>query len=407
MSAATSAEAAELGGAPGQDTDGAARQRSGPRDRRRRVALAGGMAMVLAAGGGGAAGAAWAAGAFRADSQPPSGVADNAYPTALATVTLGSLSSQQQVSATLGYAGSYSALNQAAGVYTQLPAAGQVVRRGQVLYQVNGDPVVLLYGSVPAYRPLSEGMAGADVRQLNANLVALGYATSSELDPTSDYFSAETAYALELYQDHLGITETGSLALGRAAFLSSAARVTTISAQLGAQAGPGSPVLQATSTKRQVSIALDASEQSYVRDGDKVSITLPDNQTTPGVVSYVGTVATTPPSSGGTSSTPVITVDVTPSDPAATGHLDQAPVQVSITTATVSGVLIVPVDALVSLAVRGDGEAGGGYAVEIVEPGGTHEMVAVTLGLFDDAGGTVQASGAGLHAGQQVVVPAL
>ena len=92
--------------------------------------------------------------------------------------------------------------------------------------------------------------------------------------------------------------------------------------------------------------------------------------------------------------------------PAGTGHLDQAPVQVSITTATVSGVLIVPVDALVSLAVRGDGEAGGGYAVEVVEPGGTHELVAVTLGLFDDAGGTVQVSGAGLDAGQHVVVPA-
>ena len=396
MSAATSAEAPELGGAPGQDTDGGARQRSRPRHRRRRVALAVGTAVVLAVAGGGAA---WAAGAFRADSQPPSGVADNAYPTALATVTLGSLSAQQQVSATLGYAGSYSVLNQATGVYTQLPAAGQVVRRGQVLYQVNGDPVVLLYGSVPAYRSLSEGMTGADVRQLNANLVALGYATSSELDPASDYFSAETAYALELYQDHLGIPETGSLAPGQAVFLSSAARVTTISAQLGAQAGPGSPVLQATATKRQVTIALDASEQSYVRDGDKVSITLPDNQTTPGVVSYVGTVATTPPSSGGTSSTPVITVDVTPSDPAATGHLDQAPVQVSITTATVSGVLIVPVDALVSL-------AGGGYAVEVAEPGGTHELVAVTLGLFDDAAGTVQVSGAGLDAGQHVVVPA-
>jgi Putative peptidoglycan binding domain/HlyD family secretion protein len=395
MSAATSAEAPELGGASGQHTDGGARERSSPRQRRRRVALAVGTAVLAVAGGG----AAWAAGAFRADSQPPSGVADNAYPTALATVTLGSLSAQQQMSATLGYAGNYSVLNQATGVYTQLPAAGQVVRRGQVLYQVNGDPVVLLYGSVPAYRSLSEGMTGADVRQLNANLVALGYATSSELDPASDYFSAETAYALELYQDHLGIPETGSLTPGQAVFLSSAARITTISAQLGAQAEPGSPVLQATATKRQVTIALDASEQSYVRDGDKVSITLPDNQTTPGVVSYVGTVATTPPSSGGTSSTPVITVDVTPSEPSATGHLDQAPVQVSITTATVSGVLIVPVDALVSL-------AGGGYAVEVVEPGGTHELVAVTLGLLDDAGGTVQVSGAGLDAGQRVVVPA-
>jgi hypothetical protein len=369
-----------------------------PRHRgRRRIVLAGGAVVVLAAAGGGSA---WAVGAFRADQQAASGVGDNAYPTQLVTVTQGSLSSQQQLSATLGYAGTYSVVNQATGIYTQLPSPGQLVRRGQVLYQVTGDPVVLLYGSVPAYRSLSEGMTGTDVRQLNANLVALGYATSSELDPSSDYFSWETAYALELYQDHLGITETGTLDLGQAVFLPAAARVTTISAMLGAQAGPGSPVLQASSTQRQVSIALDAADQSYVRVGDNVSITLPDNQTTPGVVSYVGTVATAPPSSTGNSSTPVITVDVKLSDPSATGTLDQAPVQVSITTDTVSGVLIVPVDALVSL-------AGGGYGVEVVQPSGTHEVIPVTLGLFDDAAGEVQVSGTGLHTGQRVVVPGL
>jgi hypothetical protein len=361
------------------------------------MVLAGGTAVVLVASGGGAA---WAAGAFRADSHPSSGVADNAFPTALATVTLGSLSSQQHVNATLGYAGSYSVLNHATGEYSQLPSTGQIIRRGQVLYRVSGDPVVLLYGRVPSYRALSEGMSGADVRQLNANLVALGYATSSELDPSSDYFSSETAYAFELYQDHLGITETGSLAVGQVVFLPSALRVTAIIAQLSADAAPGSPVLQATATKRQVSIALDASEQSFVKDGDKVSITLPGNQTTPGVVSYVGTVATTPPSTSANASTPVITVNVTPLNPAATGHLDQAPVQVTITTATVSGVLIVPVGALVSL-------AGGGYALEAAEPGGTHKLIAVSLGLFDDADGTVQVSGAGLHAGLRVVVPSL
>jgi hypothetical protein len=400
MSAAVSPEAAEVGRAPEQGGDGGLSRRSGRRARlggrgRGGVMLAGGAAVVLAAAGGAAA----AAGVF-GGSHPASGVVDNADPTSLATVTLGSLSSQQQVAATLGYAGSYSVLNQATGVYTQLPAAGQVIRRGQVLYQVSGSPVALLYGRVPAYRTLSEGMSGADVRQLNANLVALGYATRTELDPDSDYFSAETAYALELYQDHLGVTETGTLALGQAIFLPAAARVTTVSAALGAPAGPGSPVVQATSTVRQVSIALDASQQSYVTGGDKVVITLPDSQTTPGVVTSVGTVATTPPSSTGSPGTPVITVDVAPSDPAAAGNLDEAPVQVSITTATVSGVLIVPVDALVAL-------AGGGYAVEVVKPGGTHKLVPVTTGLFDDAAGTVQVTGTGLHAGQHVVVPAL
>ena len=70
----------------------------------------------------------------------------------LHTVARQDLSSQTQVSATLGYAGSYSVVNQAQGTVTSLPAVGQVVTQGQVLYQVSGAPVVLLYGSTPAYR---------------------------------------------------------------------------------------------------------------------------------------------------------------------------------------------------------------------------------------------------------------
>jgi hypothetical protein len=377
--------------------DGMPLRQRGTRRGRRRMVMVGGAVVVLAAVGGASA---WAAGAFGSGNRAASGVTDNAYPTSLASVTRESLSSQQLVSATLGYAGSYTVLNQAQGLYTQLPSAGQVVRRGKVLYEVSGAPVVLLYGKIPAYRSLSEGMTGADVRQLNANLVALRYATKSELDPTSDYFSWETAYALELYQDHLGITETGTLDLGQAVFLPAAARITTISATLGGQAAPSSPALAATSTSRQVSIALDAADQSDVRVGDHVSITLPNNQVTRGVVSYVGTVATAPPSTSGGTSTPVITVNVALSDPSATGSVDQAPVQVSITTDAVSGVLVVPVNALVSL-------AGGGYAVEVVKPGGARELVPVTLGLFDDALGDVQVSGTGLQAGQRVVVPAL
>jgi hypothetical protein len=150
-----------------------------------------------------------------------------------------------------------------------------------------------------------------------------------------------------------------------------------------------------------VTIALDASQQTNVKVGDPVLITLPDNSTTPGHVSLVGTVATTPSSdqNGGGSSSPTIEVEVTPDDPAATGRLDQAPVDVSITTATVRNVLAVPVSALLAL-------AGGGYAVENVEPSGDHRLVAVSVGLFDDAAGMVQVSGAGLAEGQRVVVPA-
>jgi hypothetical protein len=60
--------------------------------------------------------------------------------------------------------------------------------------------------------------------------------------------------------------------------------------------------------------------------------------------------------------------------------------------------LIIPVNALLAL-------AGGGYAVETVDARGVHHLVAVTTGLFDDADGLVQVSGA-LSPGDRVVVPA-
>jgi hypothetical protein len=331
------------------------------------------------------------------------GVADNAYPTSLATVSRKSLSSQTAVEATLGYAGSYSVVNQAHGTITSLPAVGQVISQGQVLYRVDGRPVVLLYGSTPAYRTLAEGasasdVTGTDVAELNADLVALGYATSSEIPAGSDQFSWWTKEAVDELQAAVGVTQNGSLALGDVVFLPSAARITALAATLGGPGGPGQAVMSATSTTRQVTINLDATQQSEVKVGDKVTITLPNGNVTPGVISLVGTVASTP-SGSGSNSTPTIAVDVTPTDPAATGSIDQAPVQVSITTATVNHALVVPVNALVAL-------SNGSYAVEVVDPAGLHHLVNVTLGIFDDADGLVQVSGLGLAAGQHVVIPA-
>jgi Putative peptidoglycan binding domain len=324
------------------------------------------------------------------------GAVDNSAATSLATVRRRSLSSQTQVSATLGYAGSYSAVNQARGTITALPAVGRVVKEGRPLYWIDGSPVILLFGATPAYRSLSKGMSGADVRQLNAALVALGYATTAALDPTSDEFGVSTKAALKELQADLGVTETGALALGQAVFMPvTAARIKAVSATLGAAAGPGVPVLQATSTRHQVTVALDAAQQSEVKVGDRVTITLPDNTTTPGVVSSVGKVVT-PGASGGS---PTIEVAVRLADQAAAGDLVQAPVNVSIITASVKHALVVPVNALLAL-------AGGGYAVEEVKPGDVHKLVPVDLGLFDDADGLVQVSGVGLRPGQRVVVPA-
>jgi hypothetical protein len=317
--------------------------------------------------------------------------------TSLQAITRGALSSQTETSGTLGFAGSYSVINGASGTLTWLPSVGQIIPEGGVLYRVDGAPVILLSGKVPFYRALSDGMSGADVEQLNRDLVGLGYATSAELSPTSDDFSGATVDALESLQDHLGVTETGTLALGQAVFLPvQRLRITNVAGTLGGGAGQGAPLLTGSSARRVVSIELDAAEQTDVAVGDRVTITLPDNANTPGVVTSIGTVASASQNGG----SPTVPVSVRPLDPSATGSIDQAPVDVAITTGSVNNALVVPVDALLAL-------SGGGYAVEEVSPAGRHQLVGVSLGLFDDASGMVQVGGPGLAVGQRVVVPSL
>jgi hypothetical protein len=322
-----------------------------------------------------------------------SGVADNAYPTSLQAVIRGPISSQTEVDATLGFSGSYTVVNQAAGSVSALPGVGDVVTEGQSLYALNGTPVVLLYGSEPAYRSLSVGMSGSDVAQLNGDLISLGDASSSQLGGDIDYFSSATAAAVDELQANTGSEQTGELVLGQAVFLPSAARITAVEVTGGAVVAAGSTVATASSTDKVISVALDSAQQSEVAVGDPVTITLPDNDTTPGVVTTVGKVATAS-SSGST-----VTVLVKLSDPGVAANLQQAPVEVAITTASVADALVVPVDALLAL-------GSGGYAVEVAERGGARHLVAVSLGLFDDADGTVQVTG-DLEPGMRVVVPGL
>jgi hypothetical protein len=422
---------AKAGSGPARHDGGPAADRQTDRGRRgRRGSVVAGVVVVVAAG---AIGGALATGAFRGSGSPAS--ASSGYKTGTATVTRQSLTSQTQENATLGDAGTWSvavpsssssssssssaAGASGSGTFTWLPQTGQVIRQGQQIYGVSGSPVVLLYGSVPAYRDLSEGMTGADVTELNRDLVKLGYATRAALGPRSgwDYYSAETAYAVELLQAKLGLTVTGTLPLGQAAVLPGPALVTGLgtSTSLSGPATSGTVVLTATSITPVVTVELDPSLQSEVKDGDQVSITLPDGSITTGVVSQVGRVATSSSSSSSSSSGSAsqagnspnssaggsgatITVLVSLTHPKAAGKLNQAPVTVTITTGGVSNALTVPVNALLA-------QPGGKYAVEVTSPGG-HHLVNVTPGMFDDAAGQVQVSG-NLTPGQHVVVPGI
>ncbi|MGD0702152.1 MAG: hypothetical protein ABSA02_19995 [Trebonia sp.] len=370
-----------------------------PRGRGRWVAL--GVVVVVAAG----AMAAWRAVAFAPAASSGSGQ-QGAPPPATQVVMREDLSATTPVTATLGYAGSYTVTGEGGGTFTSLPSQGQVIRQGQALYRVdNASPVALLYGSVPDWRAMSAGTTGADVSQLNHDLATLGYSDRADIVALGwDYYSWETASAVQKLEEHLGVAAPpGSLSLGQVVFEPEALRVAQVTGRLGAPAD--GPVLTATSDRHVVTISLDASDQAEVKAGDAVSVTLPDGASTPGVVSAVDPVATAsgPPGSGGSSGSATISVQVKLTYPRAAGTLDQEPVTVYITTASARNVLAVPVTALVA-EVRGEGEAAGGYEVEVVGPGNTGRWVPVQAGpVFDDNSGLVQVTGA-LTPGERVVV---
>jgi len=322
---------------------------------------------------------------------------------ALAQVVQGPLTSQQQVSGTVQYisdypytagATGYPVVDQAQGTITALPALGQVVSQGQPFYRVGGEPVFLLYGRVPAYRSLAVGLAGQDVQELNADLVALGYATPAALAPSSDAFTDATASALERLQRHAGLPVTGQLPLGEALFLPAAVRVAAVTPTLGASVQPGQTVLQTTSSTEEVVAQVAPSQAQQLKVGDPATITFADGSTADGAIRNVAKVAT----SGGQGSAPTVEVDIQPTQASAIRDLENAAVQVSIVTAGVKDALALPVTALLA-------QAAGGYAVEVVvASSGTRSLVPVKLGIFDDAAGLVQVTGQGLSAGQQVVV---
>jgi hypothetical protein len=279
------------------------------------------------------------------------------------------------------------------GTVTALPRAGSVIERGETLYRLDGDPIVLMYGSTPAYRALESGVSdGRDVRELEQNLVALGF------DPgaVDDSFTSATAAAVSDWQESVGLERTGAVELGRVVFLPGPRRIGEHKTSVGSVLSSGSEVLATSSTKRVVSVELDASLQDMARKGEKVVVTLPDGATVRGRITVVGRVAREVESS---SSDPnaekqlVIDLTIELRSKRGIGRLDEAPVGVGLAQESRRHVLAVPVNALVA-------RRGGGYGLELAD---THRIVPVEAGLFAD--GYVEVSGGGVREGTRVVVP--
>jgi peptidoglycan hydrolase-like protein with peptidoglycan-binding domain len=319
-------------------------------------------------------------------------------PTALARVVRTDVVERQQVEGTLAYRGSFAVANgSAAGVVTGLPAVGAVIRRGEPLYELGRRPVPLLYGGQPAARAFALGMSrGPDVRELQRNLLALGFDAGGAL-AADGRFDVATLAAVERWQSAIGLPPTGTIPAGGVVFLPRAVRVTAATASVGADVQPGAAILTATSTEAAVHVDLDPGTIAQLRVGDPVLVTMPDSSTAAGRVAELGRVATTPSADSQGGGPPMPTIPVTIRLLQQHVALDQAPVQVAITSAEHRNVRAVPVTALLS-------RLGGGYAVQVRDRRGAH-AVTVTTGLFDDVAGRVEVTGRGLTAGMRVEVP--
>lgn len=330
------------------------------------------LAVGVAAGG-------WAAFTSR------TGDADDTQPTVrtgTAKVTRKTLVEREDVDGTLGFGVASAVALDRKGTVTRLPAEGDVVERGKPLLWVDETPVVLFYGDVPAFRRLADGVDdGADVKQVEENLKALGYKPGT----VDDTWTSSTTAAVKRWEDAVGVTEDGVIEIGDVVFRPAAVRVAERT-DVGAPAT--GEVLKATSATRVVTIDLAATKQAMAKAGDAVEVELPDGRTVAGRVESVGKVATTPQGDQ-QSQTPTVEVVVTLDDP---GDYDQAPVDVRLTRRSRENVLAVPVAALLALAE-------GGYGVEVANG----RLVRVETGLFAD--GWVEVAGE-VAEGMDVVVPA-
>jgi multidrug efflux pump subunit AcrA (membrane-fusion protein) len=353
---------------------------------RRHIAIGGGVAIaaglviagVLALGG---------------DNAGPSAAA--ASTGASATVERRNLVDRDTVDGTLGYSDPSTLVAGASGVLTALRDPGDVVTRGHSLYDVDDQPAAfLLYGDLPAWRDFAAGMDdGEDVRQLERNLRALGHDPDHDMD-VDDHWDWATTAAVKRFQRARGLDDDGTLSKGEVVFRPGATRIGEAKVQVGQQLAPGAQLAELSSTNRNVTVDLDARRQSIAREGDAVTVELPNGTTARGRITDVGKVATKPSGSDNQDSDPTIEVTIDLEGKAGRGtNLDQAPVDVGFAVDRRKSVLAVPVKALLA-------RQGGGYAIEVVE-GGVHRMVPVEPGLY--AEDWVEVSGAGVREGMKVV----
>ncbi|WP_226899713.1 peptidoglycan-binding protein [Nonomuraea phyllanthi] len=358
------------------------------RPRRRRRGRAAAVLLVVVAVAGGGFVAVNSAGLLEGGAAPTRSAA--VLPPATTTVTRQTLNDTMDADGELGYGPVTTAVSRKPGTITWLPDSGAQITRGRSLYRVDNQPVMLMYGTTPAYRDLKVGVEGKDVESLERNLSKLGYDGFT----VDDEYTYATAEAVREWQDDRGLDETGVVELGRVVFAPGKVRVESTQTEEGQPTAPGKGVLTYTGTSKVVTVTLETEDQRMAKKGAKVEVTLPDGKSVKGKVTEVATVIEP---GEGQDSEPQTRVEalVSIGSSASAKGLDKAAVDVTFTASKREDVLTVPVAALVALRE-------GGFGLEVIE-GGKSRYIGVETGLF--AGGRVEVSGDGLTEGMTVGVP--
>jgi peptidoglycan hydrolase-like protein with peptidoglycan-binding domain len=313
------------------------------------------------------------------------GSPETTVPRETAQVSRTDLIEEEKLRGTLGYGESTTIGGSGQGTITGMPEPGTVLRQGEAPWQIDGHAgPAIFYGDLPLWRALRSGIDdGADVAQLEQNLTDLGFGTDVIVDNDFDKY---TTAAIKAWQESRGFSKTGVVNPGDVVIQHGPVRVAEQRAAIGDQLTP--EILAVTQADQVVTLDVALDKVDLLAPGAAVEVELPDDTRVGGTVAAIGRVAAVKQEGS------AATIEASVSLESPVTSLDAAPVDVVVTTSKATGVLVVPIRALVALAE-------GGYAVEKVS-GGTTQLIAVEPGEFGE--GIVEISGTGIAEGDSVVV---
>lgn len=349
------------------------------------------------------------------------GPADSAEVTvelSTASVELRDLATFVEFDGTLGFSQSQGVVAGLSGTVTAIADSGDKLSRGAVIYEVDTQPIVLLYGEFPTWRDLdTDSEDGRDILQLEANLWALGYTVDID-DGKGAYLTVDgnydwaTALAVQLWETDLGLEDPdGDFDSDLVLYLPGEIRVDDPT-PLGTVSRSGTAILTATVSlevldqvdaelavvsgqtlfsTEQVTLEVATDEQDEFTQNKEVEIELSDGRFARGIVAEVSEVARRVGNGPNAQLLIDVEIEVTKIPD---GGLLEGPVIIRLIDEAAFGVTAVPVRALVALAE-------GGYAVEI-RSNGTDRLTGIEIGLFAD--GWVEVIG-DLKPGDEVLVP--